>query len=155
MYDILFICSHCGVHLSADEDDVGINLPCPNCALEISVPPGDILFDCPECGKALLASSDSRHQHFHCPYCEIQIAVPSEGKRIAVSKHSPEKPTQDPQESPPQESSSTAPNVPPDPKTRQRDQFMTTWGDYLASAGLTDNDDEPDMTDSKEHRGDT
>ena len=51
MYDILFICKHCGIHLSADENDVGASFPCPECANDLTIPVGDILFDCPKCGK--------------------------------------------------------------------------------------------------------
>ena len=143
MYDILFICNHCGVHLSADENDVGIALPCPNCAQDISVPTGDVYFDCPECGKALLASSDSRRQHFHCPYCEIEIVVPPEGKRITITEHSREQPTKSEPKPPPPKATTVIRQTSDDPDTRQHDRFMTTWGDYLAKAGLTDNDNRP------------
>jgi len=144
MYDILFICRHCGVQLSADENDVGISLPCPECAKEISVPTGDVLFECAECGKSLLASADAKHHSFHCPYCDLDVVVPSQGKQVPMSERVEVEPTPEPEEQPPvsvAEAASFTSSDPPDAEKRQRDRFMATWGDYLAQAGLTDETD--------------
>lgn len=140
MYDILFICRHCGVHLSADENDVGVALPCPQCAADIAVPPGDVLFECPECGKTLLASADSRHEHFQCPYCDLAVVVPDEGKSVPVSEHSKPAPAPVSETPAPQPEESVAPAAATDAETRQQRQFMATWGDYMAKAGLAEED---------------
>ena len=143
MYDILFICKHCGIHLSADENDVGASFPCPECANDLTIPVGDILFDCPKCGKALLAGRTAARQPFHCPSCKREIIIPPIGKSIPVSEKTeliaplpdlaplpmPEKPI-------PQPPAADLPADAPD------QQFMATWGDYLAEAGLA-NDQSP------------
>ena len=143
MYDILFICRHCGVHLSADENDVGISMPCPECAKTISIPSGDILFECSECGKALIGSADSRGHSFHCPYCDLEVVVPEEGKRIPISETLDVTP--EPEPTPPApisvEDASRPTSSPNGSEKRQHDQFMMTWGSYMAQAGLTDEKD--------------
>ena len=139
MYDILFICELCGTHLSADENDVGAIFPCPECANDLTVPVGDILFECPVCEKSLLAGKAAAWQQFHCPECQQLITIPLVGKNVPVSKPPPPVP-------PP--SAAVPPTTPenPQPKPLPSDlspnaavqRFMTTWGDYLAEAGLTD-----------------
>ena len=151
MYDILFICKHCGIHLSADENDVGITLPCPDCAKEISIPTGDILFDCPSCGKTLLASADSKDRTFQCPSCYLDIIVPKQGRFIPSASQIELEP---PQRPPPQPTPPTA--TTPQPATpiligtekAEKDQFMMTWGSYLAEAGLTDEKDQKESEQS-------
>lgn len=146
MFDILFICKHCGLHLSADENDVGVTLPCPDCANEITIPVGDILFECPQCGKSLLAPRAAARQHFHCPSCEREIIVPPIGKTIPVSEKTeliaplpviaPSAPPERPK----------PPAAPADlPSDADDKQFMSTWGDYLAQAGLA-NEKPPENT---------
>ena len=73
----------------------------------------------------------------------MEISVPSKGKDIAVSDHLPTAKeieerimlTQ-PQEEihPPRPEKPDATNA----NQQQESHFMTTWGDYLAKAGLTD-----------------
>ena len=143
MYDILFICKHCGLHLSADENDVGASFPCPECSRELTIPVGDILFDCPKCGKALLASRAAARQQFHCPSCKRTIVIPPIGKTVPVSEKSelitplpdlaPAPPPEKPKPSPPAA-------LPADADDKQ---FMSTWGDYLAEAGLADDKTPP------------
>jgi predicted RNA-binding Zn-ribbon protein involved in translation (DUF1610 family) len=144
MYDILFICKHCGLHLSADENDVGAAFPCPECAKEITIPVGDILFDCPKCGKSLLASRTAVRQSFDCPACNRQIIIPPIGKSVPVSEKTelispppviaplpvPEKPT-------------SPPPTADIPAEADEKHFMSTWGDYLAEAGLADDKSPP------------
>ena len=141
MYDILFICKHCGIHLSADENDVGIALPCPQCAKEIFVPTGDILFDCPSCGKTLLASNDSINRIFQCPACDLDIIVPKQGRLIPIAPQIEVEPTSKQELQPPpavtdMPQPTTAKTV--DDAKSENDRFMMTWGGYLAEAGLTD-----------------
>lgn len=148
MYDILFICKHCGVHLSADENDVGASFPCPECKKELAIPVGDILFDCPKCGKALLASRAAVRQPFDCPACNRQIIIPPIGKPVPVSEKTelisplpnlpPAPPPEKPKPAPPPA------NVPADADEKR---FMSTWGDYLAEAGLAD--DKPSLPPSE------
>lgn len=144
MYDILFICKHCGIHLSADENDVGISLPCPQCSTDISVPTGDVLFECSACGKTLLASADSRRRTFQCPYCNLDVVVPAQGKQIPLSSHIELNPTpkhESPRLIPPEDPSLPTTSDQTDLNKCQNDRFMETWGDYLAQAGLTDSED--------------
>lgn len=142
MYDILFICGHCGAHLSAEDNDVGVSLPCPQCSADISVPVGDVLFDCPECGKSILASADARGQSFHCFYCEMEIRVPEKGRNVEVSAQLPTTEELAARTRTPPEPERSTPPCPDTPDQRQRNQFMSTWGDYLAGAGLADRDED-------------
>ncbi|MDY0145965.1 MAG: hypothetical protein RBS84_08285 [Kiritimatiellia bacterium] len=139
MYDILFICELCGTHLSADENDVGAIFPCPECANDLTVPVGDILFECPVCEKSLLAGKAAAWQQFHCPECQQLITIPLVGKNVPVSKPPP--PVPPPSAAvPPTTPENPQPKPPPsDLSPNAADQrFMSTWGDYLAEAGLTD-----------------
>lgn len=140
MFDILFICRHCGLHLSADENDVGATFPCPECANSLVIPTGDILFECPECGKSLLAGRTAARQRFHCPNCDRVILIPPIGKTVPVSERT-ESISPPPVAEPPIVPQNAQPNpvvseVPAEAADRQ---FMSTWGDYLAEAGLADN----------------
>ena len=140
MFDILFICKHCGTHLSADENDVGASLPCPECAHDIKIPVGDILFECPQCGKSLLAGRTAVRQPFHCPSCERVITVPAIGKQRIVSEtlnSAPFLPPLTPLTAPPA-SPAPAPTPPTGSPIADDPHFMSTWGDYLAEAGLAD-----------------
>ena len=140
MFDILFICRHCGLHLSADENDVGATFPCPECANDLKIPNGDILFECPDCGKSLLAVRAAARQQFHCPNCDGVIRIPPVGKTVPVTERTE-------LISPPPVSASPAPPqvVQPRPAVSEvsadaaDNHFMSTWGDYLAEAGLADN----------------
>ena len=139
MYDILFICKHCGAHLSADENDVGATFPCPDCANDLSIPVGDILFECPKCGKDLLASRAAVRQSFHCPACDRPIIIPPIGKTVPVSEKTeliPPLPKFAPLDMP--EKRAPAPTSANDSADAGDQQFMSTWGDYLAEAGLAD-----------------
>ena len=139
MYDILFICKHCGVHLSADENDVGAVLPCPECAQEIKIPVGDILFQCPACSKSLLAGRTAARQHFHCPCCKREMIVPPIGKTIPVAEKTeliPPPPVLRPLAAPP-EKPAPPPSAPEAAGSKDDRQFMSTSGDYLAEAGMT------------------
>ncbi len=161
MYDILFICKHCGVHLSADENDVGAAFPCPECAQALTIPVGDILFDCPKCGKSLLASRSAVRQQFHCPSCQRLIVIPPIGKTVPVSDKieliSP-LPALAPLTPPPVGAQLAEPgfqgieqarplqNPPPaaaPPADAADKRFLATWGDYLAEAGLADDKPPP------------
>ena len=144
MYDILFICKHCGIHLSADENDVGATFPCPQCANDLTIPVGDILFECPKCGKSLLAARSSARQAFDCPSCNRQIITPPIGKTVPVSEKTeliaplpviaPLPTSEKPKPQP------TAANL---PAVATDQQFMSTWGNYLAEAGLADDKPTP------------
>lgn len=143
MFDILFICKNCGLHLSADENDVGITLPCPECANEVTIPVGDILFECPKCGKSLLAGRAVARQKFHCPSCQRLIVIPPIGKTIPVSEKTeliPPPPVIAPIAPPERPKPPDAADIPSDPENLQ---FMSTWGDYLAQAGLADDKPSP------------
>jgi len=144
MYDILFICKNCGVHLSADDNDVGLQIPCPQCSHDITVPTGDVLFDCPECGRAILAGAETRGQSFHCFYCELEIRVPEKGKDVQVSASLPTREEIEDQLKASRESeeAKVATSEPVPGAKPKNDQFMMTWGDYLAKAGLTDGKEE-------------
>ena len=136
MFDILFICKHCGLHLSADENDVGVTLPCPDCANDITIPVGDILFECPQCGKSLLAPRAAVRQSFDCPACDRPIIVPPIGKTIPVSEKTEwiaPPPLIAPSAPPERPKPPAAASIAPDAADQQ---FMSTWGDYLAQAGL-------------------
>ena len=139
MYDILFICKHCGLHLSADENDVGASFPCPECRKDLTIPVGDILFDCPKCGKSLLASRSAARQQFHCPSCNRLIVIPPIGKTVPVLEKKeliPPLPAINPLPTSTKPAhASPAAALPADAADQQ---FMSTWGDYLAEAGLTD-----------------
>lgn len=146
MFDILFICKHCGLHLSADENDVGEVFSCPECTNNLTIPVGDILFDCPKCSKSLLAGRTAARQQFHCPSCQREIIIPPIGKMIPVSKKtelisplavlaSPVQP----------ERAKPLPSAADIPADTAEKHFMATWGDYLAEAGLT-NDKPPAPT---------
>lgn len=139
MFDILFICKNCGLHLSADENDVGDTFPCPECAEDLNIPVGDILFECSHCGKSLLAARAAVRQAFHCPACDRQFVIPPIGRTVPVSdkiEFIPPPPDTAPANAP------ERPKPPPDPVSPSTDaeqrHFMTTWGDYLAQAGLAD-----------------
>lgn len=137
MFDILFICKHCGLHLGADENDVGANFPCPECNQELTIPVGDVLFDCPKCGKSLLASRSAIRQSFDCPACNREIVIPPIGKLVPVSEKkeliSPA-PACAPLSKP--ERSTTPAPAPEIPADAAEKHFMATWGDYLAESGL-------------------
>ena len=140
MFDILFICKHCGLHLSADENDVGGTFPCPECANDLKIPTGDILFECPDCGKSLLAGRTAARQQFHCPNCDGVIRIPPVGKTVSVSERT-ELISSPPVIAPPAPRQ-TAPPISPGSEVvadANDRQFMSTWGDYLAEAGLADN----------------
>lgn len=144
MFDILFICKHCGLHLSADENDVGANFPCPECAQELTIPVGDILFECSYCHKSLLAGRTAARQQFHCPSCRRTITIPAVGKMVPVSEKK-ELISPAPVYAPlpkPERSTAPAPSpgIPADDK-----QFMATWGDYLAESGLADEKPTPPL----------
>ena len=137
MFGILFICKHCGLHLSAYENDVGATFPCPECSNGLVIPTGDILFECPKCGKSLLAGRTAARLQFDCPSCNRSILIPPIGKTIPVSERteliSPPSiiaPLATPKTAKPTPASSEVPANAAD------NQFMATWGDYLAEAGL-------------------
>lgn len=140
MFDILFICRHCGLHLSADENDVGATFPCPECANSLVIPTGDILFECPECGKSLLAGRMAARQRFHCPSCDCVILIPPVGRTVPVSERT-ERLSPPPAGAPPvaPQIAPSSPAVSEMPSDAANRQFMSTWGDYLAVAGLADN----------------
>lgn len=139
MYDIFFICDLCEAHLSADVNDVGTTFPCPECTNDLTIPVGDILFACPFCEKSLLAGKTAAWQQFHCPECQQLITIPLVGKIIPVSQ-SPAPPPPGPTAAAPALPEKLQPKPPPSkPQPDSADHhFMTTWGDYLAEAGLTD-----------------
>lgn len=140
MFDILFICRHCGLHLSADENDVGATFPCPGCANNLVIPTGDILFECPECGKSLLAGRTAARQQFHCPNCDCVVLIPLVGKTVPISERT-ERSSPPPAVEPPivPQNAQPGPAVSEMPAEAADRQFMSTWGDYLAEAGLADN----------------
>ena len=143
MFDILFICKHCGTHLNADENDVGVTLPCPECAQDITIPVGDILFECARCGKSLLAGRTAARQNFHCPSCGRVITIPALGKQHIVSETLTSAPFPPPLSPlsplpPPRAAPAPAPTPPSGSPAAADQQFMATWGDYLAEAGLAD-----------------
>ena len=140
MFDILFICRHCGLHLSADENDVGATFPCPECANRLVIPTGDILFECPECGKSLLAGRTAARQQFHCPNCDCVVLIPLVGKTVPVLERTASvspPPVAEPPIVP--QNDKPSPAVSEVPAEAADRQFMSTWGDYLAEAGLADN----------------
>lgn len=145
MFEIVFKCPSCRVHLSASGDDAGYHFDCPSCGAAISVPSGDILFTCSQCHVNLLANSDSVGERFDCPQCHTQVSVPSQGKAIAI----PDPPRQPKAFTPPRspdvsDASPRQVDATPLP-TQETDvdrQFMTTWGDYIAHAGLADEQDQ-------------
>ena len=145
MYEIVFKCTSCSTHLSASADDAGYEFECPACGNRIAVPTGDILFSCPQCEVHILASRDVVGESFDCPQCQQSVLVPPQGKQVIV----PDRPAimaraVDTISANPTTTKETAPTSQAlenttDPSDRQ---FMTTWGDYLAAAGLTNDNDE-------------
>ena len=151
MYEVVFRCKHCEARLSASADDAGYVFDCPSCDASTAVPVGDILFACPKCRVNLLASKDSIGETFGCPRCENLVIVPSQGKMILIPNHQAVDSNGTTSLSPPdsarhpEERSSKTSNGRITPEERQ---FMTTWGDYLAKAGLT-GEEKPDTHETK------
>jgi DNA-directed RNA polymerase subunit RPC12/RpoP len=143
MYDVLFKCAHCGSHLSAEDNDVGVAMPCPACEKGIIIPTGDVLFACEGCGKDMLAAKDCSGEQFHCSYCDLVVIVPEEGKIIHIPERRPPAHAVSPTEKCQNESSVESVQADSGPrhttaKQRQDENFMVTWGDFLATAGLTE-----------------
>lgn len=141
MYEVVFKCRTCGAHLSASADDAGYEFSCPGCAAAIAVPAGDILFACPHCQINLLASGDTAGDDFGCPNCQQRIRIPPTGKDIPIRERSTvhlREPSDRPIE--PSTDNHHAPdtNKPHENTSQHERQFMTTWGDYLATAGLAE-----------------
>jgi len=154
MYEIVFKCRACSAHLSASADDAGYEFDCPACGAAIAVPAGDILFGCPQCQTQLLASKDAVGDNFECPQCQLRVQVPTQGKEIQI----PERPQilvdaqGDGSERPiPAAHSAPESEVYNEDTTQVERQFMTTWGDYLAAAGLTEV--ETKKEEPKKHEG--
>ncbi|MBW7908190.1 MAG: hypothetical protein H3C50_04620 [Kiritimatiellae bacterium] len=143
MYELVFKCRSCATHLSASADDSGYEFDCPTCGALIAVPSGDILFSCPQCNNYLLATHDAAGDTFDCPHCQRPVLIPMHGKEIPTPerphlahRESPSSATRKPPETKPP----TAAAAPQNSTPANDLQFMTTWGDYLATAGLTGNE---------------
>jgi len=141
MYDVVFRCSECGVHLSASPDDAGYIFNCPQCNKSLEVPAGDILFSCKSCSHSLLASHDTIGHEFECPHCQSLFLVPAEGKQIEIHQKAQPIPDVSTQVEEVLQSNPLPPvdDLPMDQQEiNQNHHFMSTWGDYIAQAGLID-----------------
>ena len=140
MYEVVFRCSQCATHLSASAEDAGFQFDCPSCGAALAVPAGDLLFSCPNCQTSIIASQDSAGETFGCPRCQTQILVPTCGREIPISNHhittTGERAAPDPPEPVSTADDAGAASLSGDKSADER-QFMMTWGDYLAQAGLT------------------
>lgn len=91
-----FRCPHCNMELKAQEDWVGLETMCPNCARRISIfretagetpgipliapppqmpSPAKFEFSCPVCGGHMLADANSAGRQTSCPHCNRVIAI--------------------------------------------------------------------------------
>lgn len=140
MYEVIFKCRSCLAHLSASADDAGYEFNCPTCDAALVVPAGDILFACPHCQISLLASGDAAGDDFGCPKCQQRVRAPLTGKDIPTTERTAA-PLREPSDRPREPSTGKhhAPDTDKSPENTSpgERQFMTTWGDYLAAAGLT------------------
>ena len=145
MYDIVFKCASCGIHLSASAEDAGYEFACPKCATPTAVPSGDVLFSCENCREKVLASSDTVGHTFECPHCQTPLIVPMADTQLEIHHQPTSLADVLPAEIVPESRNegSMSNDLPSnEQEVLQNHHFMTTWGDYLAKAGLTSEDKE-------------
>lgn len=97
--DVLFDCPRCGKSMVVDQRAAGLIVGCPQCHVDVMVPPKqptlgdavpdlaalaeqigahDILFECPECGKSMVIEDSAAGAYVECPRCKIYVVVPGQ-----------------------------------------------------------------------------
>ncbi|NCD34394.1 MAG: hypothetical protein EOL87_13405 [Spartobacteria bacterium] len=91
MADILFDCGGCGRALEAPGEYAGMQVECPECGQDVTIPAEStgkaaetISFACTRCGKSVDAPGEYAGMAAECPECGATITIPDEADAPAA-----------------------------------------------------------------------
>lgn len=133
MADILFKCEHCGKELEASDEYAGMQVECPECNAEVTIPAESqrssdtVVFNCEHCSNPIEASIEYVGMEAECPECGQTVVIPAtssvENTEEVVSESAPE-PEREPTAPPQPEPEPETPEPEPDPEPTP--EFKTT-----------------------------
>jgi ABC-type multidrug transport system ATPase subunit/DNA-directed RNA polymerase subunit RPC12/RpoP len=85
MADILYTCSSCPQHLSAEDDHVGGRVTCPRCGHSNEIPAAVAEAVCGRCQMLVKIAASARGESFKCPGCAGEIHLPMAWERIEAT----------------------------------------------------------------------